>query len=324
LIAPGVQEVTYEAFGAQVQTNEVMYVLLRAPSDTQSTPMATKASSVLFGSPPVFVSTSEALASYLTIPQSSLPMLIAIKDGDVLKPAATMQLQPNHGVDEVKAWFLRHRFPTVLALDSDNFQQIMNPNQSPSPLVVIAVVSEKSKLDATKGLKQIGKTWREEHAKGTTKDIVFAWMDANKWGKWLKGMYGITGTEAAEVPAVVIANHSQLIYYDTDVSGAKIALTASSVISTLEGILSGSVAYKNSENIVERLVRYLNEKLVSLEVFVTNNPRTVVFLVCSVFVLFVLFIRRILADDDAHRPVIKNGRYEKHGNGHLRKSDRVD
>ena len=47
----------------------------------------------------------------------------------------------------------------------------------------------------------------------------------------------------------------QLIYYDVDASGAKIAPTASSIISTLEGILSGSIAYKNSENILERLVR---------------------------------------------------------------------
>lgn len=84
----------------------------------------------------------------------------------------------------------------------------MSPKQSPPPLVVIAVTSETTKLDTVKQLKIIGQKWREDKAKGSSRDVVFAYMDVVKWGKWLKGMYGITNAEEAEVPPIVIADHT--------------------------------------------------------------------------------------------------------------------
>ena len=37
-----------------------------------------------------------------------------------------------------------------------------------------------------------------------TKDVIFTWMDAAKWGTWMKSMYGI---KVSELPAVVVADH---------------------------------------------------------------------------------------------------------------------
>jgi hypothetical protein len=62
---------------------------------------------VLLGAAPVFVSTAEALSSHLDIPPSSLPVLIAFKDGDVSKPVSTHTLKPEDGVEDVKSWFLK-------------------------------------------------------------------------------------------------------------------------------------------------------------------------------------------------------------------------
>ena len=76
------------------------------------------------------------------------------------------------------------------------------------PLVLIAAVSKKNGLNSLKKLKRIGKKWREEKAQNGARDVVFAWMDASKWGKWLKSMYGIKGADEAQNAPIVVADHN--------------------------------------------------------------------------------------------------------------------
>ena len=47
----------------------------------------------------------------------------------------------------------------------------------------------------------------------------------------------------------------QLIYYDTNAKGNKIAFDAESITVAVKDVIAGKVSYKNSENIVERMVR---------------------------------------------------------------------
>ena len=92
----------------------------------------------------------------------------------------------------------------------------------------------------------------------------------------------------------------------------------------------GTLAYKHSENIIERLARvcvssypaffaltsllqYLNNKLMGIESYVVENPWHTVFFGIAVVVGIYLLLRRILADlDDARE------------GGYLRKGDRLD
>lgn len=75
-------------------------------------PLLTKASSVLLGSVPVFVSNAEDLHSHLSIDSSELPMLLAWKDGHT-KPAASMKLETTDNVEKLKLWLLRYVFFTL-------------------------------------------------------------------------------------------------------------------------------------------------------------------------------------------------------------------
>jgi len=322
LVSPSVQEIAFSDFDSQVQANEVMFLLLHSTSDTQSTAVVTKASSVLLGASPVFVSTSDDLSSNLNIHSNSLPALIVFKDGDAKKLVSMKSLKPEDGVEDVKSWFLRHRLPTVIDLDSDNFQQVMSPKQGNPPLVVIAPVTDDNKAVTKAKLGNIGKKWRENRGGEADKEVVFAHMDAVKWGKWLKGMYGITGLEEAKVSPIVIADHTKLLYWDIDVTGSPI--TGSTLSTTLEAVIAGSLAYKHSENFVERMARFLNNGLIALEEYVTTNPiKSALFVLCAL-VLFVLFIRRLLADGDEEAPVVRNGKYEKPAGEYLRKSNRLE
>lgn len=70
------------------------------------------------------------------------------------------------------------------------------------PLVVIAATTQNDKEQISKEMTDLARKWRDR--KEAT-SVVFAWMDADKWGKWLKSMYGL---KPGSVPHAIIAEHS--------------------------------------------------------------------------------------------------------------------
>ena len=65
--------------------------------------------------------------------------------------------------------------------------------------------------------------------------------------------------------------------------------------------------------------------LIALEDYVVNHVKTVLFIGFLLLIAFVQFVRKALSDT-AEYPDGRGGtvRYEKHGNGYLRKSSRMD
>ena len=72
-------------------------------------------------------------------------------------------------------------------------------NAPHKPLVVIAATSQSDKEQTAKEVTEIARKWRDRKEQAP---VVFTWMDADRWGSWLKSMYGISGT------GVVVADHS--------------------------------------------------------------------------------------------------------------------
>jgi len=177
-------------------------------------------------------------------------------------------------------------------------------NAPHKPLVVIAAVNENGKEKVAEKMKEIGKKWRVRKGKGS-RDVVFTWMDADKWASWLKNMYGVKVTEE---PAVIIADHSRLSYYDKDKSEQTIKLTSLSIFATLDGIDKGTISPKSSENFAERISRYLNSKLTSLESFVVNKPLQALALVIVVLVLLFMAMKRAMAEEN-----FTDSREHRHG-----------
>ena len=99
-----------------------------------------------------------------------------------------------------------------MELTQDTFQKVMNAPQE--PLVVIAAVTQGHKNKVEERFMALAKKWRIRTS-GTGmahgREVVFTWMDMDKWGDWMKSMYGITKTADEsgtldDVP-VVIADH---------------------------------------------------------------------------------------------------------------------
>jgi len=72
-------------------------------------------------------------------------------------------------------------------------------NAQHGPLVVIAATSSHNKKKIASKLRDFAKKWRvRTGGTGVThgKDIVFSYMDGERWKEWLKTMYGINGSES--------------------------------------------------------------------------------------------------------------------------------
>lgn len=87
-----------------------------------------------------------------------------------------------------------------MQLDADTFQDVMNALHK--PLVVIAAAPAAQLQNTAADVQRIAREWK--NAKGDA-GVTFVWMDTDKWGKWLKGMYGIRVQSDVQV---VVANHS--------------------------------------------------------------------------------------------------------------------
>ena len=86
-----------------------------------------------------------------------------------------------------------------MELDSDTFQDVMNAYNK--PLVLIAASPRDQMTETFEKVKDIARRWRAN--KGAT-NVVFTWMDSDKWTKWLKSMYGL---RPGAGPAAVVASH---------------------------------------------------------------------------------------------------------------------
>ncbi|KAI0773638.1 thioredoxin-like protein [Fomes fomentarius] len=305
---PGVQELKFGDLDRTVAETPVFYLFLHSPTEKTLFQQVVSASNVLFGSPGLYTSTSTSFYDHFHI-QPGTAAVLALKDFDSRIPAAVYKVDQSvtsrHGKQALVDWFLRNRLPNALELDSDNFQDVMNAPHH--PLVVIVGTSETDKADTAKTVTGLARQWRDAKEQAS---VVFTWMDADKWGSWLKSMYGL---KAGSFPKAVVANHSRLVYYDTDPFGESVKLTAASLFPTINGAANGTLAYKHSENVVERLARYLNNKLVSIENYVSENPwHSASFAVVGMIGLG-LGVKRLLAESD-----------EARDGGYLRKSERLD
>lgn len=73
------------------------------------------------------------------------------------------------------------------------------------PLVMIATTSSDGKSKWAAKMVELGKKWRlnkgAESGHSGGDDVVFAWMDSERWESWLKSMYGVTDEK------IIIADH---------------------------------------------------------------------------------------------------------------------
>ncbi|RDB15626.1 Thioredoxin domain-containing protein 5 [Hypsizygus marmoreus] len=297
----GIQTIKTEDLDNIIKENEVVYLLLHSESDKSIVDTVQRAATPLLGAPLLITSSDTSLLTRFSVPQTSTWALLALKDHDPTTPSS-IHHERISTPSTLSTWLLTHRLPTALELTQDTFQTVMNAPQA--PLVVIAAVGEHDKDKVGTRVRELGKKWRvrtEGSGLASGREVVFTWMDGEKWKEWMKSMYGIVqgdGAGALDDVRVVITDHKNLVYYDADPNGSRIKLTTSaSLFAAIEDAAAGRLPYKHSENAVERLARYLNHKMASLEHYVVTYPWRAAFFIFMVFVLVFMGLKRLVTDD---------------------------
>ncbi|KAG1875422.1 thioredoxin-like protein [Suillus subalutaceus] len=303
--SPTMQPISAHDLDKVVHEHPVAYVLLHSSSDEHIVSEVAKDSQLLLGSPPVFVSSSKELFTRYDIPTTESWVILAFKDNDPKEPTSIFNSSIS---DTLSTWLFANRLPTSLELSRDIFQHVMNAPHN--PLVVIAATPNGVQNDVSSKLNDIAKKWRLRKSYVGRQDVVFTWMDADQWGKWMKSMYGV---KVKDQPKVVVADHSRLVYWDRDTTGQPIQLNAVSIFSAIEGVYSNKIRSKHSENIMERLLRAFNSSLTNTEGFIIAHPYMAVLLILGFLAAVVMAIKKLLDDDtdlqSEHR-YIKGGRLD--------------
>lgn len=91
-------------------------------------------------------------------------------------------------------------------------------NAPQEPLVVIAAVTDEMRGKVKARLEQLARDWKVKTGGSgelNGKQVIFTWMDAEKWKDWLKSMYGIKklhDEDDLDDVKVVIADHKVSSY----------------------------------------------------------------------------------------------------------------
>lgn len=163
----------------------------------------TQASNVLIGNVPIYTLTSPTFFTRYSI--STPYAIIALKDFDTTNPSAIYSSSLD--VESISKWLLHNKVPTATELSQETFQNIMNaPNR---PLVVITAVNKGNRAKVEEKIKAVGKKWKLRNGVNNGgRDVVFTWMDGEKWSKWLGSMYSLKSGSGDDDTPVVIADHS--------------------------------------------------------------------------------------------------------------------
>jgi len=319
----GAKPIAADELEKHVSEEKLVYALLYPSSERKLLTVLKPLFASLLGSPVVYTIADppSSLTSRFSIPSTAKWSIVALKDHDFSTPSAiystsasATSLQSSK-LDDIKTWLSVNRLPTTVELTQDTFQSVMN---SPArPLVVLAAVTKSTKDKVEERMELIGKKWRlrtdgkgmiRDAQNGVDRPVVFAWMDMERWKDWMKSMYGIKnkGSVALDDIDVIIADHKALVYYDTDTSGSPMKLSSSQdIFSALDGVAQGRISSKNSENLIERVARYLNAKLQSTESYVINHPKHIAFFLVVGLLLAVWAIRRAFAEDPMDRDYVR-------------------
>jgi len=297
-VKPVFLELEYADLVQVVKDNSALYIALHAPG-VSLPPSLTQAARPLLGSPPLYISTSPELFTHFALPITSDFSLIALKDGD---PSAAAQLlfSAQTSVEDFSKWLQTHRLPLAMEISEGSFQEVMNAESKPLVVLVSVTTSGVEHDRIVETVHTLAAQWRRTGAAQYApahgaRQVVFAWMDQERWTSWLKSMYGIKG------PAqVVIVDHSRLVYFDTTRTGGHLILDDARIFPALGDAMEGTLGVRHSENIVERLARYVNNKLLVFEKVVSEHPwATVSFFVLGTFAVFWV-IRRMMMDEDTY------------------------
>ncbi|KAJ1032844.1 hypothetical protein NDA18_001567 [Ustilago nuda] len=277
--------VTSTELARLAKENQVMFLYLHSPgTPAEEIQAVERASEVLFGrQAPIYVSSeAELLARYeswlvqdqaVSVPAES--GLLVFKQDSTTQPVAvlnpsTLRTSDDAGqavyTEEAKSSIARflsqEQYASVTELTAANFEQVVRNRQE--ALVLLAALSDihhgsqqastpaegiALKDSEIAALRSTALAWRSQHALHAQRQVIFAWIDADRWKSPLKKLYGIDSRFA---PKAVLVEGNKLQYYELDAleqgvsGGYGQQWISESVFASVEKVVKGQGLAKSS------------------------------------------------------------------------------
>lgn len=300
--------------------NEVMFLYLHSPgTPIEEVHAVEKASQILFGrQAPIYISSEPALleryaSSLVQDGAVSVPAksgLLVFKDNSVAQPisvlhpstlrtskAAGQAVYTEHAQNQMSRFLSREQYALVTELTAANFEEIIRNGDD--ALVVLAALSDTwhgtdkaptlaegaaLKESEISALRSTALEWRNKKASASPRQVIFAWIDADRWKSNLKKLYGIDPSTSA-IPAAVVVDGNKPQYYDllsqrySSVSNPANMYDqqwiTEQVFDGLDKIVRGEVEPKSSRSLFQKSFRgaenYLNVLIVSTTMELANS-----------------------------------------------------
>ncbi|GAA6039738.1 hypothetical protein JCM8097_001378 [Rhodosporidiobolus ruineniae] len=259
-----------------VAADEVAILFLHKPSASNEMLSLAKsaAQSLLGASAGFYTSSSALLLEHFPLPSNADAAFFTFKSHSLTPYSSFALPQPNTGFSPAyrlkltKQYLGAAKLPLVSELNGATFADLMpseadlvDVKHSPPPLVGLVVLSRKGLGDEAfeekkRVVAEVAKGWNERRrmsGEGTEgRDVLWAWVDGDKWAAWLKSMYGVR-MGAKDGPRVVVADPKDLSYYSSTLDGQPLELTSSAIYELIEqGIYTGKAEAQSSRNGIER------------------------------------------------------------------------
>jgi len=323
VMAPAVQELPpSHPVEDLLKEHEVIFLFLHIAPDKDALRLVQTAGNTALANPPIHIYTSispELRSRYGR--DSPGPTLITLKAAKKVTgeseyiPTASFHITSGISPAEVHAFLGRNAIPLVTELTSDNFQTIMTARTfDPKPLVVIMATKPESKTEAIRLLSAGEEHWRKEDKEKSapTRDVLWTYMEGDKWGSWLKSMYGI---KSSKMPTFVVADHSNLIFYDKYSNGRHFDNSAKGLADAVSQALEGKLKYRHSQNIAQRIALSISSYTQSIVEAFVAHPIWMMLLIVVAMAIVAWVVSDMLASDTApQRP----------GSGKLRLGEKYD
>ncbi|KAK4047899.1 hypothetical protein OIV83_005081 [Microbotryomycetes sp. JL201] len=280
----------YELKRAAAEEPVIILFLHSSETSKEDQNLATSAAKTLIGGAPFYTSTSLDLYHLFNLTPSK-PYLLSFKDGSLVPAnmfsldaqdmqsalalpsstdAAVNAISRKNPVqakfDLVKQWLRSAKLPTLTELSGATFNDLM-PKEGDPPLVGLAVLSRKGLPDqqfeqAKSKMTRLAKEWQSRRTVKTRekdsienvgRDVVWSWVDGDKWAGWVRKMYGVK-MGGLNGPELVIVDPKNLNYWKSTSTGQSLSFEPEQVFELVEqGIYTHSVKPQSSLSKIDKL-----------------------------------------------------------------------
>ncbi|KAJ3056161.1 hypothetical protein HK097_007885 [Rhizophlyctis rosea] len=218
----------------------------------------------------VYVSPDPAAYAALgvTPTEDNRPIFIASRDNgrDIVVYSGTIQnTLPSR--QYARQFIVDNRQPLLPQLAADNQDEILGSDR----LVVMVVVDPLAKgvQDRLEVMKETARTWAKREGDEKLYNLVtFAWMDGVRWRKYVRRAYGLG---PKNLPAVVIADLKNDVYYDTDSAGYTLPVDQVTILNSIDDILNGKGRPRYTTGLFSNSFRSISQRFAAISLFIGQN-----------------------------------------------------